>query len=341
MQPSGGVMLDNKQMPCGSPDLPRWLRRAVGRALCAVRLKRVAGSCRHVIPGYMMLVMAMRSLASATISFGLVSIPVKLFTSYESSTYIHFNQINKKDGARVKQQLVSAKTGEPVAREDIVKGYEFTKDQYVLFSNEELETLEQKATQTIDIAEFVPADKVDRIYLDRVYYLGPDKGGTRAYRLLARALYDTGRAALARYAARGKQYLVLVRPQDDGLIMEQLRYASEIRPFSEVKIDDATVNKAELKLAVQLIEQAKSDEFQPEKYKDEVRERMLELIQRKVEGEDISVTVAEEPEHKIIDMMEALKASLAAGKRDAGVKHKPARRVTKKAPATGKSARKS
>ncbi|MGH8504300.1 MAG: Ku protein [Gammaproteobacteria bacterium] len=292
-----------------------------------------------MISGYMMRVMAMRSLASATISFGLVSIPVKLFTSYESSTYIHFNQINKKDGARVKQQLVSAKTGEPVAREDIVKGYEFAKGQYVLFTDEELGALEQKATHTIDIAEFVVADKVPRIYLDRVYYLGPDKGGARAYRLLAQALHETGRAALAQYAARGKQYLVLVRPQDDGLVMEQLRYASEIRPFSEVQIGDASVNKDELKLAVQLIDQAKSDEFQPEKYKDAVRERMLELIQRKVEGEDISVTAAEEPEHKIIDMMEALRASLAAGKREAGAKRKPPRRVTKKAAASGKSAR--
>lgn len=283
----------------------------------------------------------MRALASATISFGLVSIPVKLFTSYESSTYVHFNQINKKDGARVRQQLVSAKSGELVPREQIVKGYEFAKDQYVLFTNEELEALEQKATQTIDIAEFVPAEKVDRIYLDRVYYLGPDKGGARAYRLLAQALRETGRAALAQYAARGRQYLVLVRPQEDGLIMEQLRYADEIRPFSEVQIGDANVNKQELKLAIQLIEQAKSDEFQPEKYKDAVRERMLELIQRKVEGEDISVIATEEPEHKIIDMMEALKASLAAGKRGSGAKRQPAKRATKKEGATRKSARRS
>ncbi|CAN5745209.1 Ku protein [soil metagenome] len=283
--------------------------------------------------------MAMRAQASATISFGLVSIPVKLFTPYETSTQIHFNQINKKDGARVRQQLVSAKSGKPVAREDIVKGYEVAKGQYVLFTNEELEALEQKATHTIDIAEFLPADTVGRIYLDRVYYLGPDKGGARAYRLLAHALSDTGRAALAQYAVRGRQYLVLVRPQDDGLIMEQLRYADEIRPFSEVRIDDAAIKKDELKLAVRLIEQAQSAEFKPEKYKDEVRARMLELIERKSEGEEIAVTSAEEPEHKIIDMMEALKASLAAGKREPGVKRQPAKRVTKKAGATGRSAR--
>lgn len=283
--------------------------------------------------------MAMRAQASATISFGLVSIPVKLFTPYETSTQIHFNQINKKDGARVRQQLVSAKSGDPVAREDIVKGYEVAKGQYVLFTNEELESLEQRATHTIDIAEFVPADKVGRIYLDRVYYLGPDKGGARAYRLLAQALTETGRAALAQYAVRGRQYLVLVRPQDDGLIMEQLRYADEIRPFSELRIDDAAIKKDELKLAVRLIEQAQSDEFKPEKYKDEVRARMLELIERKSEGEEIAATSSEEPEHKIIDMMEALKASLAAGKREPGVKRQPPKRVTKKAGATGRSAR--
>jgi DNA end-binding protein Ku len=274
--------------------------------------------------------MAMRALASATISFGLVSIPVKLFTPYESSTSIHFNQINKKDGARVKQQLVSAKTGEPVSKEDIVKGYEFAKGQYVLFTDEELEALEHRTTHAIDIAEFVPADKVDCIYVDRVYYLGPDKGAARAYRLLAQALRETDRAALAQYAARGRQYLVLVRPKEDGLIMEQLRYANEIRPFSEMQIPDAQLKKDELKLAVQLVEQARSEEFHPEKYKDQVRERMLEFIQRKVEGEEISLTTAEEPEHKIIDMMEALKASLAAGKRDAGPKRKPAKRMTGK-----------
>jgi DNA end-binding protein Ku len=287
----------------------------------------------------MMWFMAMRALASATISFGLVSIPVKLFTSYESSTTIHFNQINRKDGARVRQQLVSAKTGEPVDKEDIVKGYEFAKGQYVLFTPAELEALEHKATNTIDIAEFVPADKVGRIYLERVYYLGPDKGGARAYRLLAEALRETGRAALAQYAARGRQYLVLVRPEQDGLLMEQLHYADEIRPFSEVQIPEAAVKKDELRLAVQLVEQAKSDEFHAEKYRDQVRERILEFIQRKVEGEDIAaVATVEEPEHKIIDMMEALRASLAAGKRDAGPKRKPAKRVTTKAGTANKAA---
>ena len=147
--------------------------------------------------------MAMRALASATVSFGLVSIPVKLYSSAESSSTIRFNQIHKKDGSRLKQQLVCAKDGEPVPKDEIVKGYEFAKGQYVLFTPEELKAIEEKATQTIDIAEFVPADQVERIYLDKVYYLGPDKGGARAYQLLARARRETGRAALAKYSARG------------------------------------------------------------------------------------------------------------------------------------------
>ncbi len=274
--------------------------------------------------------MALRALASATISFGLVSIPVKLFSSAESAAAIRFNQIHKKDGARLKQQLICAKEGTVVPKEEIVKGYEFAKDQYVLFTDEELEALEEKATHTIDIAEFVRAEQVDRLYLDKVYYLGPDKGGARAYRLLAEALQQTGRAAIAKYAARGKQYLVMVRPMGGGLVMEQLHYADELRPFVEVPIDEAQVKKDELKLAVQLVEEAAAEEFHPEHYKDEVRARMLELIQRKVDGEDISVTPVEEPEHKIIDLMEALKASIAAGGRERAAERKPARRAGKK-----------
>ncbi len=282
--------------------------------------------------------MGMRALASATISFGLVSIPVKLFSSSESAAAIRFNQIHKKDGSRLKQQLICAKEGTPVPKDEIVKGYEFAKDQYVLFTVDELKAIEEKATHTIDIAEFVHAEQVERIYIDKVYYLGPDKGGTRAYQLLTKALQQTGRAAIARYSARGKQYLVMVRPVEDGLVMEQLHYADEIRPFSEVPIDGAEVKKDELKLAIQLVEQAASEEFYPENYKDEVRARILELIQRKVDGEDITVTPTEEPEHKIIDIMEALKASIAAGGKGETVKRKPARRAAKKTITTRKTA---
>jgi DNA end-binding protein Ku len=261
--------------------------------------------------------MPARALSTATISFGLVSIPVKLYSAAESKAALSFNQIHKKDGARVKQQLVSSRSGEVVPREEIVKGYEFAKDQYVLFEAEELKALEAAATHTIDITEFLKAEQIERRYLDKVYYLGTDKGGARAYKLLAQVLVDTGRIALGKYAARGKQYLVMVRPMENGLVMEQLHYPDELRSFSEVPIEEATLKPAEVKLATQLVEQAASDEFKPESYKDEVRERMLALIQRKVEGEDITLAPTAEPEHKIIDIMEALKASLAAGKKPA------------------------
>jgi DNA end-binding protein Ku len=261
--------------------------------------------------------MPARALSTATISFGLVSIPVKLYSAAESKAALAFNQIHKKDGSRVKQQLISSRTGEVVPREEIVKGYEFAKDQYVLFEAEELKALEATATHTIDITEFLKAEQVERRYLDKVYYLGTEKGGARAYKLLAQVLVGTGRVAIGKYAARGKQYLVMVRPMENGLVMEQLHYPDELRAFSEVPIEDAEVKPAELKLATQLVEQAATDAFNPESYKDEVRERMLALIQRKVEGEDITLAPTAEPEHKIIDIMEALKASLAAGKKPA------------------------
>jgi len=257
--------------------------------------------------------MPARALSTATISFGLVSIPVKLYSGAEPKSALSFNQIDKKDGSRIKQQLVNPRSGEVVPREEIVKGYEFAKGQYVLFEPEELKALEAAATHTVDIVEFLKADQIDRQYLDKVYYLGTDKGGARAYKLLAQALTETGRIGIGKYAARGKQYLVMVRPMGNGLAMEQLHYPDELRSFAEVPIEDATVKPAELKLATQLIEQAASDKFTPESYRDEVRERMLELINRKVEGEDITVAPTAEPEHKIIDIMEALKASLAAG----------------------------
>jgi DNA end-binding protein Ku len=279
--------------------------------------------------------MPARAISTATISFGLVSIPVKLYSAAESKAALAFNQIHKKDRSRVKQQLISSRTGEVVPREEIVKGYEFSKDQYVLFEAEELKALEAAATHTIDITEFLQAEQIERRYLDKVYYLGTDKGGARAYKLLAQVLVDTGRIALGKYAARGKQYLVMVRPMENGLVMEQLHYPDELRAFSEVPIEEATVKPAELKLATQLVEQAASDEFKPENYKDEVRERMLALIQRKVEGEDITVAPTAEPEHKIIDIMEALKASLAAG-----ASRKPAQAADEKKPAKPKAATK-
>lgn len=258
--------------------------------------------------------MPARTIGNATISFGLVSVPVNLYSTAESKATVSFNMLHKKCNSRVKQQYICPKDdNEVVARDDMVKGYEFAKDQYVVFSNEEIKALDEKATGLIDIVEFVPLATVDREYVDRSYFLGPDKGGDRAYRLLAAALADTGKAALGQYAAKGKQYLVLLRPKDGVLVMEQLHYADEIRSPSEVTIPAGDVKPTELALAKQLIEQTATDTFEPAKFRDTVRERQMELIQKKIEGQDI--TQMEAPADtggKIIDLMEALKASLAA-----------------------------
>src|SRR5688500_13659532 len=259
--------------------------------------------------------MAARSIGTATISFGLVSVHVNLYSSSESKTSVSFNMLHKKCGSRLKQQYICPKDdNEVVGREDTSKGYEFAKDQYVVFTPEELKALEEKATSTIDIVEFVPLAQVEREYLEKVYYLGPDKGGDRAYRLLAQALKETGRAALGQYAARGQQHLVLLRPLNGVLVMEQLHYADEIRPTTEVTVPDGEVKEAELKLAKQLIDQTSNEVFEPAKYRDTVRERVLETIQRKIDGQDITGDVAPGADTKMIDLMEALKASLAREK---------------------------
>jgi DNA end-binding protein Ku len=270
--------------------------------------------------------MAARTIGSATISFGLVSVPVNLFSSSESSAAISFNMIHTKCGSRLKQQYICAKEGMVVEKDEVSKGYEFSKDQYVLFTPEEIKALDEKATNTIDIAEFVPLSAVDRIYLEKLYYLGPGKGGERAYKLLVAALADTGRAALGQYSARGKQYLALVRPMGDILVMEQLHYQGEIRSADDVPRPEVTLKDAELALARQLIEQGSVEEFRPQNFHDTVRERVLEAIQRKVDGQEITAEATEAPQAKIIDLMDALKASLA--KRGASTdEKKPAQRI--------------
>ncbi len=258
--------------------------------------------------------MAPRSLATGTISFGLVSIPVRLYAATQPSSNISFHLLHAKDGARLKQQYLCAKDGEVVPRDEMIKGYEFAKDRYVTFGAEELKALEEIATQTIDIAEFVPAAQVDPVYFDKAYHLGPDKGGAKAYKLLTEALARSGKAALARYAARGKQYLVLIRPAKGRLVMQQLYYADEVRPVEEVPVDEADVKDGEIQLALQLIEQTATDRFRPEQYEDTVKKRTLEAIEQKVQGQEIQVAAPAAPQGEVIDIMEALKASLEAAK---------------------------
>ncbi len=271
-------------------------------------------------------------MASATIAFGLVSIPCKLFATADTTRAVRFNYLSK-DGSRLRQQYIRASDGEIVERQDRVQGYEFTKGQYVRFTDEELKALNSEATNAIDISEFIPLADVERIYIERVHYLGPDKGAARSYHLLRASLATTGRAALARYAARGKNYLVLIRPLGDGLVMEQLKHEDELRKFDEVPLDVCAVNDAELELAVQIINQRTNDRFEPANYHDEVRERTLALIQQKIDGQDISVAPEERPEAKIIDLMEALKASV--GERKPAKRTEPAKGSRKSATAGG------
>lgn len=273
--------------------------------------------------------MAARSIATATISFGLVSLPVNIYSSSESKASVSFNMLHKKCGGRLKQQYICPRDdNEVVGRDDTVKGYEYAKDQYVILSAEELKALEEKSTGMIEVLEFIPLAQVNREYVDKIYYLGPDKGGDRAYRLLAEALQETGKAALGQYAARGRQYLVLLRPRDGVLVMEQLHYADEVRSPTEVPVPSGEVKPAELALAKQLIEQTSNESFEPEKYKDNVRERVLETIQRKVDGQEITAGAAPDTSGKIIDLMEALKASLATA---AAPEEKPAGKKRKAA----------
>ena len=256
--------------------------------------------------------MPARSIDKATISFGLVSIPVKLYTSSESGADIHFNLLHDACGSRLRQQYICTKDNEIVERAHMVKGYEFAKGQYVVLSPEELKALEAVGSGGIDLNEFVPAEALDPLFVERSYYLGPDKGGERAYALIRDAMLETGLVGVASYAARGKQYVVALRPYKDGLILHQLRYADEVKDWGEVPIGDLPEAKeAELKLATQIIRQIAHETFDPKRYKDEVRERVMELIQGKIEGQEITAA-PEAPQGKIIDLMEALKASLGA-----------------------------
>jgi DNA end-binding protein Ku len=276
-------------------------------------------------------------MASGMISFGLVAIPVKLYTTGESSQTVRFSMVHETCGTKVKYRYYCPTDDELVERDDITKGYEFAKGQFVLFSDDELKALMPEATHGIEISEFVPLEKVDPIFFEKSYYLGPDKGGAKPYRLLAETMAKTGRAALARYAARGKDYLVMLRPFESGLIMQQLRYSVDVRPFSEVPIEEAKVTKAELALARQLVDQGASEEFHPEAYTDEARGRVWELIEGKVQGEEIVAAPEEAPKAQIIDLMEALKASL--GGEEEKAERKPPKRAARK-PAAKKNAAK-
>ena len=253
-----------------------------------------------------------RSIASLTISFGLVAIPVKLYSATVSSERISFNLLRQKDGSRVKQQYVAVADGEPVERSAMVKGYEFAKDQYVMFSAEELKALEDTTTHAIDIGQFVPLQSVDPVYFDGTYYLAPDKGGAKPYTLLATALRKAGQCAVGRWVSRGKEHIVVIRPMEDGLAMHQLHFKEQVRELKDLGIEPAQVSDPELKLAQQLIEHLAAKRFDPNEFQDEFKGRVEAAIQKKIQGKQISLSEAPVPSSggNVIDLMEALRASI-------------------------------
>jgi DNA end-binding protein Ku len=255
------------------------------------------------------------SIGSGTISFGLVSIPIRMYSAAAGG--VSFNQLHEKCGGRVRQQLICPTCNEVVERSALVKGYEFAKDQYVRFTEDELKGLEGEASKMIDIAEFVPLAQVDPIYFEKTYYLGPDKGGEKAYRLLSDAMKKAGRVALAKYVMRGKENLVLIRPARDGLMLHTMYFADEIRDFGEVdKGEDAKLKPGELDLAERLVGELTSEKFEPAKYDDEYRGRVMAAVESKVEGKEVTSLAPQAQRTQVIDLMDALKQSL--GKRGSG-----------------------
>jgi DNA end-binding protein Ku len=272
--------------------------------------------------------MAARSIASLSLSFGLVSIPVRLYSATESATGISFNLLHT-CGSRLKQQYLCLKENVPVERSEMLKGYEFEKDRYVMFTPAELKTLENASRHTIDIVSFIPLAAVDPIYYDKAYYLAPDKRGAKPYGLLLEAMRESGRCALARWAWKGKEYVVQVRPGDEGLVLQQLLYAAEVRSMKDIDIEKVDVQKAELQLALQLINQISADSYDPSAFVDEEKKRIETAIDRKIAGNEIAESEAPEPaQGQIIDLMEALRASLGGRKAAATVPAAPASAVS-------------
>lgn len=286
-----------------------------------------------------------RAISSGTLSFGLVSIPFKIYTA-ASAEGVKFHQLHDKCGNRIKYQVYCPTDDEVVERSSLIKGYEYAKGQYVKFEPDELKALEEEKTHNLEIVEFVPLESVDFVYVEKSYYLGPDKGGHKAYLLLSEAMRDTGRVALGNYVARGKSHLVLIRPYEKGLIMHQLFYENEVRNFDDIDLgDDVKFKPAETKMARQLIEQLSEDRFDPGEFRDEFRARVLEAVEEKVAGKEIT-TSSEASPAKVIDLFEALKASVEESQerskrklkppKKATAKKRPAKKARKKASASGK-----
>jgi DNA end-binding protein Ku len=258
--------------------------------------------------------MAARSIGSGTICFGLVSIPFKTYTA-ASASRVSFNLLHK-GGGRLKQQYVTASDGEVVPREDMRKGYEFQKDRFVMFSDEELKALESPRTGELELVQFVPEGDMDPVYFEKAYYLGPDKGGERAYRLLAESLSRTGKIGIGKFFTRGREQLVALRPMRQkgelGICLHELFYAKEVRAFADVETGGAfTFKPVEVELAEKLIAELAQTSFDVTQFQDNYESRVRDAVEKKAQGEAIDVEVAP-PKAQIIDLLEALKRSVAA-----------------------------
>jgi DNA end-binding protein Ku len=274
-----------------------------------------------------------RPMASVTVSFGLVAIPVNVYSSVVTAERMSFNFLRAKDGSRVRQQYIAVNDGEVVPRSEITKGYEFSKGQFVIFSAKELKELEDKTSRTIDITEFVPLESVDPIYFAGTYLLAPEKGGAKPYALLARSLSESELCAVGRWVSHGKEHIVVLRPLDGGLAMHQLHFHAEIRSMKDLGIETAKVSDAELKLARQLIDQLAAKKFDPTEYADEFKGRLAAAVRRKIEGKEISVAAeagTAQSEGNVIDLMQALKKSLG-GKPEGGATRRSPKRATSSA----------
>ena len=261
-----------------------------------------------------------RAIWSGAISFGLVNIPVKLYSAVRKKT-VRFHQLDSADNTRIQQKRVNPNTGEDVPYEQLVKGYELSPDRYVVVRPEELESVEPKKTRTIDIEDFVELDQIDPIYYDHPYYLAPAEGAAKAYALLLQAMKESGRVGIARVVIRSKEQLVAIRPQDDLLVMETLLFGDEVVPPKEVgeldAVGEVEAGKREVQMAEQLIESLSTD-FDPDRYRDTYRDRVLELIERKAEGQEVAIQAAPEAPAEVPDLMAALEASIASAKRQGG-----------------------
>jgi len=279
------------------------------------------------------MVTSARSIASLTLSFGLVNVPVRLFSATEAGSDVRFNLLDK-DGSRLKQQYINERTKKVVERKDMMKGYEVEKDHFVLFSPDELKALEEGSSHVIEIVSFVPQSSIDPLFYDKSYLLAPDKRGAKPYALLAEAMRRSERCALAKWAWKAKQYIVQVRANGDGLILQQLRYAEEVRSLADLNIENADVSNSELQLALKLVDTIAEDEFTPDEFQDEEKARVLAAIDEKVAGKQIVASAHSEDEivagGQVIDLMEALRSSLA--KKPAAKAPKAASNVTKLKP---------